>query len=121
MSRRYGQCVVTWLERGGERFLRTAQPYVYQQLLLHVGATDVLRRYDCPEAYWQYVQAILDCFFTSAQRAEMCSELIADPLFASRDDFRPFLMEAQAELRLQDILAGVDAVAGIRAPLRSVG
>jgi hypothetical protein len=121
MSRRYGQCVISWLERGGEKFLRTAPTYVYQQFLLHVGATDVLRHYDYPAAYWPYVQAILDTFFTSAQRAELCSELINSPVFAGREDFRPFLIEAQAEIRLQEVIAGVNIVAGIEAPLRSVG
>ncbi len=121
MSGRYGQCVVTWLERGGDRFLRSAPTYVYQQFLLHVGATDVLRRYDSPTAYWNYVQAILDCFFTSEQRAEMCSELINSPVFAGREDFHPFLIEATAEIRLQEVIAGVDAIAETKAPLRSVG
>jgi len=121
MSGRYGQYVVTWLERGGDRFLQSALPHVYQQFLLHVGATDVLRCYDSAAAYWNYVQAILDCFFTSAQRAEMCCELINSPVFAGRKDFRPFLIEAQAEIRLQEVIADVDVIADTKAPLRSVG
>ena len=121
MSGCRGRCVVTWLESGGDRFLKPAQPYVYQQFLLHVGATDVLRRYDDSKAYWHYVQAILDCFFTSAQRASLCVELMNDPIFAGRSDFRPFLIEAKAEIRAQEIIAAANALGEIKAPLRSVG
>lgn len=121
MSKRHGQRVVIWLECGGDRFLRASQPYVYQQFLHHIGATDVLRHHDDTEAYWHYVQAILDCFFTSAQRAEMCGELIDDSIFAGREDFRPFLLEARAEIRAQEVMAVVDAVTGIKSSLRSVG
>lgn len=121
MSGRHGQFVVTWLERGGERFLRATQPYVYQQLLFHTGATNVLRCYDEANHYWHYVQAILDNFFTSAERAEMCQELINAPIFKGREDFRPFLIEARAEVRAQELLATIDFVADTKASLRSVG
>lgn len=121
MSRRHGQSVVTWLQRGGERFLRTTQPYVYQQLLLHTGATDILCRYDDAGDYWHFVQAVLDCFFTSAERADMCRELIEDPIFAGREDFRPFLIQARAEIRAQEVIAAVDALTDTQASLRSVG
>jgi hypothetical protein len=109
------------LERGGDRFLRSSQPYVYQQFLLHVGATDILRHYDVATAYWSYVQTVLDCFFTSAERAEMCAELIGEPMFRGREDFRPFLIEARSEIRAQEVMIAIDAVAGIKALLRSVG
>ncbi len=121
MSRRHGQYVVAWLERGGERFLREAQPYVYQQFLLHTGATDILRHYDGASDYWQYVQAILDSFFTSAERADMCQQLVEAPFFQGREDFRPFLIQARAEMRAQEVIALVDAVEDIKASLRSVG
>ena len=120
MSRRHGQCVVNWLEAGGDRFLRESQPCVYEQFLLHVGATDVLRHYDVAISYWNSVQVILDSFFTSAQRAEMCHELIEEPIFVGREDFRPFLIQARAEIRAQETLALVEAVADTTLSLRSV-
>lgn len=121
MSRRHGQCVISWLQRGGKQFLRNTQPYLYQQLLLHTGATDILRRYDNADDYWHYVQNILDSFFTSTERAIMCRELIDTPMFNGREDFRPFLIEARAELRTQEVLALVGVVSLTKASLRSVG
>lgn len=121
MTRRRGRCVVTWLERWGERYLHASQPYVYQQLLLHVGATDILRHYEGTAAYWQSVQVILDSFFTSAQRARMCGELINEPVFSGNDDFRPFLIQARAEFRAQELIAAIEARFEVKAPLRSIG
>lgn len=116
MTRRRGLCVIAWLECWGERCLQQTQPYVYQQFLLHVGATDTLCRYDGTPAYWHCVQAILDSFFTSAERAAMCRELIREPLFVGRDDFQPFLMQARSELRVHDLIASVEAGVKVEAP-----
>ncbi len=121
MSRRHGECVVNWLESGGDRFLRDSQSYAYEQFLLHVGATDILRHYDVAISYWHYVQNILDNFFTSTERAVMCRELIENPIFAGREDFRPFLIQARAELRTQELLVAINAVVETKAALRSVG
>lgn len=121
MSGRHGHLVISWLHDGGKRFLRPKQPYAYQQLLFHTCATNILYRYDDAKDYWHYVQAILDNFFTSAERAEMCRELIDAPIFKGREDFRPFLIEAKAEIRAQEVMATVDIVAERKATLRSVG
>ncbi|MGH1480650.1 MAG: hypothetical protein ACRBM6_18285 [Geminicoccales bacterium] len=121
MSKRHGQFVISWLEAGGERYLRSAQPYLHQQLQYHVGATNILRCYDEADNYWQYVQAVLDNFFTSAQRAELCNELINADIFKGREDFRPFLIEARAELQSQMLFATIDVIADTKASLRSVG
>ncbi len=121
MTRRRGHCVVAWLERWGERCLRQSQPYVYQQFLLHVGATDTLCRYDGSSTYWHSVQVILDSFFTSAERAAMCAELMLEPLFVGRDDFRPFLLQARSELTAHDVIASVEARVKVKTPRRLVG
>lgn len=121
MSRRHGQCVVDWLEGGGDRFLRESQPSVYEQFLLHVGATDVLRQYDDAVSYWNSVQVVLDSFFTSAERAEMCRELIEARIFKGREDFRPFLVQAKAEIRTESLLAEIDALVETKVAIRSVG
>lgn len=121
MSSLRGGCVVAWLERWGERFLRVPQPGMYQQLLLHVGGTDVLRRYSGSTAYWQYVQVILDCFFSAAERAEMCSELIREPLFLDDEGFASFLIVARAEIRCDELISMIEGTADVRTFLRSVG
>ena len=95
-------------------------PDVYQQLLLHVGGTDILKRYSGSRAYWQYVQTILDSFFTAAERAQMCAELIDEPLFRGDPGFYPFLVQAKAELRCQELISMIEETAGIRVKLRSV-
>lgn len=120
MSSLRGTCVVAWLERWGARFLGGQQPHIYQQLLLHVGGTDILRRYSGSRAYWQYVQAILDCFFSAAERAEMCAELIQEPLFRNDPAFGPFLIQARAELRCRELVSTIEETTGIRVTLRSV-
>ncbi len=114
--------MVAWLERGGDRFLRDQQPDIYQQLLLHVGGTDVLRRYCGTEAYWLHVQTVLDCFFSSAERAAMCRELMDESLFEGDPAFPFFLDRARAELRCRELILLVEEVAlGMARPLRSVG
>jgi len=115
-----GRCVVAWLEHGGDRFLRDILPDVYQQLLLHVGGTDVLRRYCGSSQYWQHVQVVLDCFFTSAERAVMCRELMEEPLFANDPGFRAFLIQALAELRSRELIAVTESMIRKRATLRSL-
>lgn len=120
MSSRRGGWVVAWMERWGERFLKGSQPEIYQQLLLHVGGTDLLRRYPGTDAYWQYVQAILDCFFSSAERAEMCAEVIGQPLFTDDPAFEPFLHQAKAERRCRELFETIEATAAVRASLRSL-
>src|SRR5690606_3085151 len=54
-----GAEMIELLERAGARYL---EPDAYQTLLLNVGATQALRRYDGTEAYWDRVQAVLDAF-----------------------------------------------------------
>ena len=100
--------------------MRRQLPDVYQQLLLHVGGTDILKRYSGSRAYWQYVQTILDSFFTAAERAKMCAELIDEPLFRGDPGFYPFLVQAKAELRCQELISMIEETAGIRVKLRSV-
>lgn len=121
MSSLQGGCVVGWLERWGERFLKRPQPDIYQMLLLHVGGTDILRHYHGTDAYWQNVQTVLDCFFTAAERAEMCAELIDEPLFLDDPGFEPFRHRARAEIGCRKLVQVVDATASIRPSMGSVG
>jgi hypothetical protein len=120
MSHHRGTCVVSWIERWGERFLKRAQSDIYDMLMLHVGGTDMLKRYAGTAVYWQNVQTVLDCFFTAVERAEMCAELIDEPLFADDPGFAHFLQQARAEMRCRELILMIETTAGIRASLRSV-
>jgi len=100
-----GAEIVDVLEWAGARYLRANDPDLYRAYLLHVSGTDTLRRYDRSEVYWQRVQAIMDAFFTSAQRAEICRQLIDQAKLRGRPEFRGFLARAVAERRMQDLLA----------------
>ena len=103
MTTRMGDQIIDVLEQAGRRHLGVTDSRAYSMLLLHVGGTDALRAYDASEAYWRHVQAVLDTFFTSAQRAEICAGLIDLPELRSRAEFRRFLAHALAERRLQEL------------------
>lgn len=121
MSSLRGNFVVAWLERGGDRFLRESQPSIYQALLLHVGGTDVLRRYHAKPAYWQHVQAVLDCFFTASERAELCRGLIQDALFPNDPGYSWFLDQARAEIRCRELVALVERIESSHKALNKMG
>jgi hypothetical protein len=101
MAERVGTDVIGILEEAGERLL---EPKLHRCLLLHIGGAPSLRRYVASEVYWDRVQAILDSFFDSAERAEICSRLIEGPELRARPEFRGFLARALAERRLQDLI-----------------
>ena len=80
----------------------------------------MLKDYENRERYWQYVQAISDCFFTAAERAEMCRELINEPLFQEDPGFKPFLDQARAELRCLDLSKSLERQSNVRPSIRSI-
>lgn len=98
--------VVGILEEAGERNLREAEPQTHRALLLHVGA-GTLRRYERSPAYWERVQAVLDNFFDSAQRAQICAELMVLCDLRARPEARGFFDRALAEIRLQQMARSV--------------
>jgi hypothetical protein len=109
MEERMGDSIIDVLEQAGRRYLGATDSRAYSTLLLHICGTDALRAYRARDAYWKYVQAILDTFFTSAQRAEICAGLIARPGLRARAEFRSFLAQALAEVRLQELVAAMVA------------
>jgi hypothetical protein len=104
MRTRMGDRIIEVLEQAGKRYLGVADSRVYAILLLQIGGTDALRAYDASELYWERVQAVLDTFFSSAERAEVCSRLIGLPELRARPEFRGFLAHALAERRLQELI-----------------
>jgi hypothetical protein len=105
-----GQRIIDVLEQAGKRHLGATDPRVYSILLLQIGGTDALRAYQETEAYWRHVQAVLDTFFTSAQRAEIGALLIAEPDLRACPEFQPFLSHALAERRLQELVGAATVV-----------
>ncbi len=87
-------------------------------LMLHVGATDKLIQYSGADAYWQYVQAILDCFFSAAERAEICAEVVKEQHFIDDPGCASFLHHAKAEVRCRELVQMIEAIASVRASLR---
>jgi hypothetical protein len=104
MMTRIGGYVVACLEQAGERHLKEPLPHIYQQFLLQIGGTDLLQDYDWTPAYWHRVQAILDCFFTHRQRAEICGWLLTDGLLRAQPEFAWFHQQALAERRLRAMI-----------------
>ncbi len=104
MAERVDTDVIGILEQAGERFLSTFSPELHRQFLLQIGGAQTLRRYVESETYWNQVQAILDCFFTSAERAEICGWLLERPELRARAEFRSFHARALAERRLQNLI-----------------
>lgn len=92
------------LEWAGAQYLKPSDPDLYRNYLLHIGGTDTLQRYDGTVTYWDRVQAILDSFFTSSERAEVCAQVIRHSGFCALPEFRGFWMRALAERRLQSML-----------------
>jgi hypothetical protein len=105
MTAHLGARIIELFEEAGERHLRSAAPCAYSALLLQVGGADTLRDYDASATYWERVQAILDNFFDSAERAEICVRLIGDAELCHRPEFQSFLARALAERRLQELIA----------------
>lgn len=113
-----GAEIVAILEQAGAQYLKQNEPDLYQAYLLNVGATEALRRYDGSETYWDRIQAILDAFFSSGERAAICAQIIARGELWHRPEFRAFLMHAIAERRLQSVLAEAPIGSGMRLNVR---
>jgi hypothetical protein len=102
----------------GTQYVKPADPDLYRNYLLHTGGTRTLQHYDGSETYWDRVQAILDSFFTSSERAEICAQILADGALCALPEFRGFWRRAVAERRLQAMLR---ATAIIRSTSRRAG
>ena len=114
-----GAVIVGILERAGARYLKQDEPDLYRAYLLNIGGTDTVRHYDRTETYWDRVQLILDGFFSSQERAQICTEVIAHGELWVRPEFRGFLMRAIAERRLQAMLVTATMAPRIRLDTRS--
>jgi hypothetical protein len=114
MRARLGAKIVDVLEQAGERYLKRTAPDAYAAFLLQVGGADTLREYEPSATYWERVQAILDHFFASPERAEIMARLIAEGGLRGRPEFRGFLHQARAERRVQEVIALAMSAGGVR-------
>ena len=108
------------LEWAGTQYLKPGDPDLYRAYLLHIGGTDALQQYDRSEAYWDRVQVILDTFFTSSERAEVCAQLIGQSRLCALPEFRSFLRRSLAERRLQHMLRAASIIHATRLGAGSV-
>ena len=105
MTAHLGAAVIEVLEQAGEHLLGETAPDLYAAFLHQVGGANTLRRYEASATYWEHVQAMLDTFFTSAERAEICARLITHAELRCRPEFQGFLAHALAERRVQEVIA----------------
>lgn len=105
MTAHLGAAVIEVLEQAGEHLLGETAPDLYTAFLHQVGGANTLRRYEASATYWEHVQAMLDTFFTSAERAEICARLITHAELRCRPEFQGFLAHALAERRVQEVIA----------------
>ena len=114
MTARLGAKIIDVLEQAGELYLKKTAPDAYAVFLLQVGGADTLRVYEASATYWERVQAMLDSFFTSAERAEIAARLIEEVGMRRRPELRSFLDHARAERQMQHLIAATSAAAAIR-------
>ena len=111
MTARLGTKIIDVLEQAGELYLKKTAPDAYAAFLLQVGGADTLRVYEASATYWDRVQAMLDSFFTSAERAEIATRLVEEVGTRRRPELRSFLDHARAERQMQVLIAATSAAA----------
>lgn len=111
-----GSVVASILEEAGERYLGPRGPKVREAFLMQLGGTRQMSAVARNAGYWRWVQALLDCFFTAEQRAEICACLLQRVEFGAWPESRDFQAMALAEQRLQALLAAGQLVS--HAPAR---
>ena len=116
MTARLGARITDVLERAGDLYLKKTAPDAYAAFMLQVGGADTLRVYEASATYWERVQAMLDSFFTSAERAEIAARLIEQVGMRRRSELCTFFDHARAERQLQGLIAAVSAAAATRNP-----
>ena len=116
MTAHLGAAVIELLEQAGEHLLGETAPDAYTAFLHQVGGANTLRCYDASATYWERVQAMLDSFFTSAERAEICARLLGHADLRSRPEFQGFLAHALAELRVQEVMAAAACTSSVSGP-----
>jgi hypothetical protein len=105
MGAEVGTAVIDVLERAGEQHIRQSAPECYDEFLWQIHGAGTVRYYDGSDVYWRRIQAAIDFFFTSEQRAEICRRLMQHAGLAGRPECRSFRACALAETRMADLIA----------------
>ena len=107
MGAEVGTAVIDILESAGEQHIRQIAPECYEEFLWQIHGAGTVRDYDGSDVYWRRIQAALDFFFTSEQRAEICRRLMHQAGLAGRPECSSFRACALAETRMADLIADV--------------
>ena len=105
MGAEVGTAVIDVLERAGEQHIRKSAPECYDEFLWQIHGAGTVQDYDGSDVYWRRIQAAIDFFFTSEQRAEICRRLMQHAGLAGRPECRSFRACALAETRMADMIA----------------
>jgi len=105
MGAEVGTAVIDVLERAGEQHIRQSAPECYEEFLWQIHGAGTVRYYDGSDIYWRRIQAAIDFFFTSEQRAEICRCLVQQADLAGRPECVGFRACALAETRMTDLIA----------------
>jgi hypothetical protein len=116
MTAHLGVTILELLEQAGQHHLGSAAPDAYAAFLLQIGGANTLRDYEASATYWEHVQAILDNFFSSAERAEICARLISRAELRGRPEFQRFLAHAVAECRMQEVIEAAAFASSVTGP-----
>lgn len=117
MNAEVGTAVIDTLEVAARRHLKESAE-VYEQFMWQIHGAGTLRKYDGSDVYWTRVQATLDFFFTSEQRAEICRMLMQQAKLEGRPECRSFQACAVAENRIAELNAGMKLAAMSAGPWR---
>jgi len=118
MGAEVGTAIIDILERAGEQHIRQSAPECYDQFLWQINGAGTLRHYDGSDVYWRRIQAALDFFFTSEQRAEICRCLMQHAGLDRRPECRSFRACALAEGRMAELIAEMRLAAVSAGPWR---
>jgi hypothetical protein len=116
---RVGMQIIDILEWAGTQYLKPGDPDLYRAYLLQIGGADTLQHYDGTATYWDRVQMILDTFFGSSERAQICAQMIGHGALSKLPEFRDFLACALAERRLQSVLRAAAIIHSTKLRMRS--
>jgi hypothetical protein len=105
MGAEVGNAVMDVLERAGEQHIRQSAPECYEEFLWQIHGAGTVLHYDGSDVYWRRIQAAIDFFFTSEQRAEICRSLVQQVGLVGRPECRSFRASALAETRMMDLIA----------------
>lgn len=107
MSAEVGVAVSEILDRAARNYIKQDEPDCYDQFVWQVHGAGTVRHYDGSAVYWRRVQAVVDSFFTAAERVEIYRGLMQRAELTGLAE--PWSLQALvlAEARVADLVAGL--------------